>query len=230
MTTARTEVQTEAATTTEELSLATLAVRVVCCTTIAHQTFALHQGAFAPSLEVVLPHAFCVLVKAVGAHLVDEDVVVVAELIVNANLAVGIVQVVLRFLTVATILVGSELVNVGVLCATKEVGHGLIVHTLCAVVLETEGITMMSVDIVIEERVERFDHLVVVATLLIVKCLVALGGSTAVDRIHAVPIYLAVGLRTCPIVVKLVPAFQSPRILLQPIITILFGIVHIEDR
>ena len=87
-------------------------------------------------------------------------------------------------------------------------------HTLGAVVRCAEGIFLLFVNLVIESRVERKHHLVVVAAFLIVKGFATGFFAFAVHVVHAVPVNLSVGFRREPEVLQVVILFEQVGVIL----------------
>ena len=156
------------------------------------------------------------------------DVVVVSKNVAFGNHAVGVVEVVLRFLTSHAVVVGGKLVDVGVACASEEVFHGFVVHAFGGVELQTQGIFVRVVDAVIESGAEREHHLVVVSALLVVECLAACQLTLAVDVVHLIPIDLTIGFGGGPIVNQCVVLLKQIGVFGQVVGIVLVGVPNVE--
>ena len=213
----------------EEARLATLAEGVVGCAAVAHQTLALHLRTVDVCAEVKGEAAVVVAVLRPGAGLIDIYIIVVSELVAHADLAVGVVQVVLRHNAAFAVVACGELVDVGVAQSAEQVVHRFVVHAFGRVELNAHGILAVLIDGVIESRVEGKHHLVVVAAFHVVERIASRGGMFLIDEIHAVPVDLPISLVGSPIVVKGIVFFEEPRIFGKIIGRILpFGVVNIK--
>ena len=123
-----------------------------------HLAVALDGSSFAVGSEHGIEASCGVLVLSPQLGLVDYDVVVVAEFVALAYAAVWVAQVVGCLGGVvdgsASVFVGREFIVVVVCLATQQVGHGLIVHALGVVELESEAVLVVEVDVVVPGRVD----------------------------------------------------------------------------
>ena len=213
----------------EEACLATLAEGIVGCAAVAHQALALHLRTVDVCAEVEGEAAVVVAVLHPGAGLVDIYIIVVTELVAYTDLAVGVVQVVLRHNAAFTVVACGELIDVGVAQSAEQVVHRFVVHAFGRVELNAYGILAVLIDSVIESRVEGKHHLVVVAAFHVVERIAARGGMFLIDEIHAIPVNLTVGLVGSPIIIKGIVFFQEPRIFVKVIgIVLPVSVVNIK--
>ena len=140
----------------------------------------------------------------VKACLVYKKVIVVAEYIALANLAVGVVDIILYMVAAWAEVTDRELVDVGIFVCSHQVVHGLVVHSLCCSNLQAHGTLVETVVVDVEGRTKVECQLVIVTTLHIVETLAACGICLLVGKVHIVPVELAVGLARSPVLVACV--------------------------
>ena len=231
-----------ASATAEEAAFATLAVGDVgrlrhavfidvghLSAAVLHQALALHDGSVHVARKVEGEEFARELVLRPEVAPIDVDVVVVAKLIADTDLSVGVVEVVLCLVAAHAVVVGGKLVDVRVAGCAEEVVHRLVVHTLRMVEAETSGVFVITVDLLVEGGVDGRYHLVVVATLQVVECLTALCFVLAIDVVHTVPVDLLVGFGGAPVVHEGVVLVQQEGVLVEVVGVVLVGVVDVED-
>ena len=196
---------------------------------VFHEALALHNGSVHVAGDVEGEESARELVLRPEVAPIDVDVVVVAKLVADADLTVGVVEVVLCLIAAHTVVVGGKLVDVRVAGCAEEVVHRLVVHTLRMVEAETSGVFVITVDLLVEGGVDGRYHLVVVATLQVVECLAALCFVLAIDVVHTVPVDLLVGFGGAPVVHEGVVLVQQEGVLVEVVGVVLVGVVDVED-
>ena len=213
MTLAGIEVDATLGTALTEACDAAIALRVVGGHTIAHISMATHIGLSELSADHGLETSHLSSVGSPEQALHYLNLIVVTELVAFVNeraevVRSGSVEVVLYSWVAGRI--GAECISIDVMeeRSTQQVIHGLIVTVAVAAQYKT-AYECRALSNLSRQGGSHVEHQVVaVLGLDEVECIMALVGSLSVGIIEAIPVNLSVGLACCPIVVRVLPAFE----------------------